>query len=375
MNQELVSFEVPEFANIEKSKAQQIKETFEPMAIMLSEFEKRYNKLMSIPLSDMTPEICKEYKRFRLDVSKVRINTGKAKDKAKEYLKLEDKAIMGVHNILVYSVKEMEDNAKKRENYYENLERERIEKLDSERRTELEKYSFAGSLLETNLGAMSEEVWSNYIAGVKLNYEKQIEAERVAEEKRIEQERIEKLYDERKDAILHLWQFTSEFEKTLNFGEQSESDYNNFVERLNNCKKAYDKEQEQIKAENERLKKEAKLKAKKEAAEKKKREAAEAELKAEKDRLQAELKAKEDARIEAQRKEKARLKAEEDARIQAEREAALAPDKDKILKIADQIEAIELPLLNEADSKKIVDGIQNLFQKTIKYINESIEKL
>ena len=102
MSNVLAKTDVPELKALEKGKAAQIKATFEPMVVMLQGFEDRYNELMAIPLEDLTPELCEKFKRFRLDVAKVRIDTGKAKDKAKEYLKLEDRAIMGVHNILVY---------------------------------------------------------------------------------------------------------------------------------------------------------------------------------------------------------------------------------------------------------------------------------
>lgn len=43
---QIVKLEAPELQGLEKSKAEQIKTTFEPMAKMLSEFEDRYNEVV-----------------------------------------------------------------------------------------------------------------------------------------------------------------------------------------------------------------------------------------------------------------------------------------------------------------------------------------
>jgi len=47
MKNEIVKFDTPELQSIEKSKAEQIKTTFEPMAEMLTEFEEAYNLVIS----------------------------------------------------------------------------------------------------------------------------------------------------------------------------------------------------------------------------------------------------------------------------------------------------------------------------------------
>ncbi len=300
MKNEIVKLNVPELQAIEKSKAEQIRATFEPMVKMLSEFESRYNDLMSIPLDKMTPELCEEYKRFRLDVAQVRISTGKAKDKAKEYLKLEDKAIMGVHNILVYSVKEMEDNSKEREKYFEIQEQKRLESLQSERAGKLSHY--VEDAQERNLSSMDEDVWNAYFSAKKKEYEDRIAAEKKAEEERIEREKAEAEERER---------IRKENEKLKKEAEERE-------------KKAKLEAQQREKAEKER---QAKLEAEKKEREEKERkelEAYEAKLKAEKEereriekaekakreKLEAELKAKEEAEIKAKEEKEARLQLE-----------------------------------------------------------------
>lgn len=118
MKQEIVKINAPELAAIEKSKAEEIRATFEPMAKMLSEFEEAYKEILSEAEEGITIEVMAKAKRLRLDIGKIRIETGKIKDKKKEYIKLEDKAIMGVHNILVWAVTEKEDKLKGIENQH-----------------------------------------------------------------------------------------------------------------------------------------------------------------------------------------------------------------------------------------------------------------
>lgn len=262
MENEIVKLETPELEAIEPSKAKQIKQTFEPMAEMLAEFEKAYNELMAIPLDEMTPELTQRYKRLRLDIGKVRIETGKLKDKQKEYIKLEDKAIMGIHNILVWAVTEKEDKLKEREDYFEIQERKRLEELQRTRAEKLSKY--VEDAHERNLSDMDEDVWEAYFQTKKKEHEDRIAAEKKAEAERKEQERKEQLRKERTEIIMPYYDFFPDVDLT-------EIDKEEFDKHLNEAKAKKDahlKEQERIRKENERLEKEREAERKKAEAEK-----------------------------------------------------------------------------------------------------------
>ena len=140
MNNGIVKLETPEFELIEKSKAQQIKKTFEPMAEMLEKFESDFNTVITESKKEITIDVTQKARRLRIDIGKVRIETGKLKDKQKEYIKLEDKAIMGVHNLLVWAVKEKEDRLKEIEDYFEIQEQKRLEALQADRVEKLSPY-------------------------------------------------------------------------------------------------------------------------------------------------------------------------------------------------------------------------------------------
>jgi len=176
----LIKIESPELQGIEESKASQIKKTFEPMAKMLSEFEESYNELVIDASEEITQDITIRAKRLRIDIGKVRVETGKLKDKQKEYIKLEDKAIMGVHNILVWAVKEKEDKLKEIEKHFEIQEKKRLEKLQSDRYKKLRLY--VEDAHERDLAKFADDEFEALLAIKKKEQEDRIAAEKKAEE-------------------------------------------------------------------------------------------------------------------------------------------------------------------------------------------------
>jgi hypothetical protein len=88
--------------------------------------------------------------------------------------------------------------------------------------------------------------------------------------------------------------------------------------------------------------------------------------------LEAKLKAERDERKRLEREEADRIEHEEIARKQKaadERKAKRAPDKDKLLALAGQIEAIEMPLLKDSDASEVLRNTQVLLGKVVTYIN------
>lgn len=312
MKTAIVKLEIPELQVIEKSKAQQIKKTFEPMVEMLQDFESAYDEVLETSKEGVTRDVTMKAKRLRIDITKVRIETGKLKDKQKEYIKLEDKAIMGVHNIIVWAVKEKEDVLKQIENHFEIQEQKRLEKLQSDRAEKLSKY--VEDAYERDLSKMDEDVWIAYFEAKKREYNDRIEAERKAEEERIAKEKAEA------------------------------------------------KERERIRKENERLKKEAE--------EREKRAKIEAEKRA---KLEAKRKAKEgaerrayEAKLKAEREEKERIEREERARRE-KLEAELKAKEEAEEKRLAQIEADKQDELNKGDAAKVKDLLADLETLKMKY--------
>lgn len=248
---ELIKFESPELKLIEKSKADQIKQTFLPMSEMLAGFEKAYNELIKEAEKGIDLKITEKAKRLRLDIGQVRIDTGKLKDKQKENIKLEDRAIMGVHNILVWAVKEKEDKLKEIEKHFEILEQKRLDELQKERVTELSKY--VDDAEERRLSEMDEDVWNAYLNAKKQAWEDEQEAIKKAEAERIENERLDKVERDRRFELAPYAQFITENE---DLRLMSNEGYKALKESLVKAKNEYEAEQEKIRLENEKIKKE-----------------------------------------------------------------------------------------------------------------------
>jgi len=122
MSKEIVILDgkkVPELQAIGESKALRIKKAFEPVSKMLVDFEDAFNEVISEAESgEITPKLIAKAKRLRFDILKIRIKTGKLKDKEKQEARRESKAIQGVHNILVWALKEKYDKLKEIEKHY-----------------------------------------------------------------------------------------------------------------------------------------------------------------------------------------------------------------------------------------------------------------
>lgn len=91
-----------------------------------------------------------------------------------------------------------------------------------------------------------------------------------------------------------------------------------------------------------------------------------------KQQQQREADQKEVARIAAELKEK---QDKEAAEIAARKKAELAPDKEKLLVLASELDAYQLPALATAEATIIINSIRELLNKTSAYIRQKAEGL
>jgi len=318
MTKQLIKIDATEFG-VQKTEAKQIESAFVPMATIMRQMEDEYNKIVSA--KEITAELSLQARTLRLAYVKVRTNADAAHKTGKEKLLIETRAWDGLRNLLKYASQDKETELDKIEKYQQHLEAEKKEKIRNERAAVLDKYE--ANYDHIDIGAMDEDVWKNYVAGVKLQYDQKIEAEKKAEEDRIAAEK--------KEAA----------------------------------------ERERIRKENEQLRKEAEAGRIKAAKEHEKADAArkKQEAIAEKERL-----AREKAEKELQKKKNA--EAAEKKRIEDEKKAArLAPDKEKITIFVKQLQDIEMPKVKSAEAKKVIDSAQSLITKTANYLIEQSKTL
>lgn len=249
----------------------------------------------------------------------------------------------------------MEENLEQIEKHAERKEAERKKLIADERLTELNKYEFQLSS-GIDLGSMDESMYQNLLAGCKSTYEAKIEAERIAEEERVENLRLDKIATERRIEIAPYAQFVTE---NSDLRTMANEDYAKLLESLKTAKSEYEKEQAEIKAENERLRL-----AKEEADAK-----AEADRK-EAQRLLDEANAKAKAeREQAEKEANEKLESEKAERLKAQQELA-----DKLAKEAQEkadAEARSEAELSKGDADKYNDLLKDLEDLKTKYTFKS----
>lgn len=292
--------------------------TIEERKILIQEFE-------TVKNLEITEENLYEFKELRLKIVKNRTKgINKWHKASKDYFLTGGRFVDAIRKKELQINESMETVLMNAEKHFENLEKERIEKLAKERHALLLPFMSEESIPE-NLGNMDAEMFKNYHGGVGLAYKTKLEAEAKAEAERlalIEKERLAKIEQE--------------------------------------------KERKRIEAENLKLKKEAEererladIERKKQAdiLETQRKEAQEkARIEAEK---QAKIKAELKAKAEIERKEKERIEAE--LKEKAEKERLELEQKEKNAQ----------KLLQRGDNEKYTDLLKELNSFKDKYTFES----
>jgi len=270
---------------------------------------------------------------IRLGVRQVRLDAEKEFDakrsevqQAMVSFKTEDSLWLKAKQTMQILTKEIEENARWKEETKERIEAERKE-LEVQQRI-LKVSKFNPELHRSEYEHMSSLMFDLFLSGIEKDYNDRIEAERKAEAERIEAARIE-------------------------------------AERIENQR-----------IENERLKVEADKREKEIEAERKKQEAILKAERAEQERLlnverkkqadlEAELKAKKDAELlaEKQRQEVENAKQAEIERLKS------SSDKEKLTQFADTLNYLKLPEVQSEKAKELVKAIELRLSVIIAEIN------
>ena len=168
---------------LEEQKAQQIAQMFKPMLDQMEALEVQYNHVMEMEMSPERQELARE---IRLAYVKVRTGTDKIHKELKAFYLQGGRFVDGWKNAQRMASLGNEEKLKEIEDYYENLEKEKVARLYQERKEELQRYT---EFIPMELGQMDEQVWQNYLAGAKHTHEETKRIEAKMEEERKEEER------------------------------------------------------------------------------------------------------------------------------------------------------------------------------------------
>lgn len=282
---------------------------------------------------------------IRLGVRQVRLDAEKTFDAKRAEVqsqmlsyKTEDQLWLKAKQTMQILTKEIEENARWKEETRQRFEAEQKELKVQQRILQVAK--FAPELQRAEFENMSDDSFNLFVAGIEKQYNDRIESERKAEEERIAKEKAEA---EERERI-----------------------------RIENERLKAEAEAKEMQLAEERVKAEAERKAIEEKARKEKA-AADAKLKAEreaKEKLESELKAKSEAEAKAKRDAEAKAAAELKAKQDAEKKAKAAPDKTKLNDFAKMLDELTLPELKSEEANKILTDAKTLLAKVSAFIRE-----
>lgn len=296
----------------------------------------------------------------RLALRNVRIRAEGERKSLKEDSLRRGKAIDGVYNVLAYLVEPVEEKLKAAEEFAERLDADRKAKLKAEREESLRPFGVNTDFYD--LANMPADAWNELFAGAVAAHKAKEEAARKAEEARIAKEKADAEERER---------IRAENERLKREAFEAEKKAQAERERVAAEKRAADEkariEREKIEAEMRKQREEADRKAREAAAAAKaEREAAEAKARAEQEAIrkqaQAEREAREKAEAEAKRlrdAEAARIAAEEAAR----KKAARAPDREKVRAFAVTVRSLPIPQASTTEGAAVVAEIAAQVEK------------
>lgn len=291
-------------------------------------------------------------KTIRLGVRQIRLEAEKTFDAKRAEVqqqmlsyKTEDALWLKAKQTMQILTKEIEGVARWKEETKARFEAEQKELKVQQRMTRVAKV--APEIERSEFENMSDESFEKFFAGIEKAYNDRIEAEKKAEAERIAREKAEA---EERERI-----------------------------RIENERLKAEAEAKEKQLAEERAKAEAERKAIEEAA-KKEREEAERKLKAEQEaarieadkraKLEAEIKAKAEAEAKAQKEAERKAIEEQRAKEEAEKKAKNAPDKTKLIELAAQIEALNMPEIKSEEAQKILSDVKTLLSKVTVFIRE-----
>lgn len=339
--------------------SQKLIDTFSPLFIKAQDLKAKASGLVVKDASQkLEMKLAREY---RLALKQIRLEGDNTHEKLKANALTYGRACDGMRAVLRLVTSEMETHLEAQEKFVEIQEQKRKTELKAQRLEVLSAYP-EFSAVGYNLEEMPVESFDLLISGLDAKRREKIEAEQKAERERLEREKAEAEERARIKAENERLKAEAEEREKKAAEERAEAERVLAEERRKNA-------EAEAKAKAEREKDEAYAEAIR-AKEREEQAKKEAEAKAERERIEAELRAEKEkaAKLEAERlAEIARQEAEAKAR-------AKAPDKEKLLAFAMEIDALYAPDVSTLELGAVAENVNGLLRKVSAYIRTSVEK-
>ncbi len=216
---------------LEETKAKQISDMFKPMLDRMESLEVQLNEVLA---REIEPETIQMAHDLRLAYVKVRTGTDAIHKELKAFYLQGGRFVDGWRNAQRMASQGNEEKLRAIEDHFINIEKDRVAGLQVERMGALDGFT---EFIPANLGEMSEDVWKNYLNGVELSYRQQKEAEELAEQESIAEQKKQDARNERarKDA----WRLRKEARERGSWGKGREGGRN--AGRGNEFRKKWEK--------------------------------------------------------------------------------------------------------------------------------------
>lgn len=242
----------PKEYGLEENSAKQVEKAFLSLIGRMTELEENYNSIVG---KDITPSLTKEAKSLRLKYRDIRTSVDATHKKEKAFYLSGGRFIDGWKNAATFAIGEKETKLKNIEEYFDNLEKDRLEKLRKERTEMLQSISDEFEIvIPSKIELMDENVFTSFVDGEKSRIEKLIKEREQAERERAERIEKERIYNERYKVLARYSDFIDLDELTPESTREEADALKNKAEKL------YAGHQEKQKKIAEQLEKERKAK-------------------------------------------------------------------------------------------------------------------
>lgn len=355
--------------DIEEATALNLRQSFESL---FAEADEWRTKAMAIKVTSLEDkDSMKQAGKVRLELKRIRCAAETMRKKLKERALREGRAIDGIYNVLEFGILPLEKHCEEQEKYAAKLELDRMTRLREERHAALAGLDFSAPM---DLGLLTEEAWQNVLRDAQELCE--LRKKRAEDEARAAEERARAEAEERKKQAEENERLRREAEEAKRAAAEAERKLKAEREEAEARERAIREEAERkAQAERDRILKET--------------EEAEARALAERNRLEeealmqrkaveaAQQKVREAERLEADRlaNEAARAEMAKREAEAAKRKAALAPDREKLMRLSQGVLEIEVPECVTPEGKETLRLIEARFIEMSEWIEQVVKKL
>lgn len=358
MTTEIVKIDPVEYG-LDTTKAKSIEDSFLPKIAERDGYVSVYENILT---KEITDEVANEANELRKKLVKVRTGIVEVHKIEKEYYLNAGRFVDALKNKLIKPIQQMEEKLDEVYSFIENKRKEEEQKVIDTRNAIIEAL---GGKTFPNIQHMDQDSFNLFVKGLEAakkerDEAERKEAERIAKEQQEAAERA-KITRERSGKLFQYFVY----EKSLmeeDLSDITEEQFQNLLTIGQKAKDRHEKEQERLRLENEKLKKQAAIDAK-----------IAAEKAAENERLR-----KQEADRKAAEEKAAKEKAEaEKAAKEAAAKAAKAPVKEKLNNWVDGFD-IGYPTETRnwtPEQKAVLMDINNKFEAFKKWAKAEIEKI